>query len=255
MLRVRDKRVHARLKDKRTLCTGGGSGVQVLRWAGLLRSLRRAPRMEGKVTSDEVLKQNGELPRDARVMAQLLKSMGVEEYQPRVLNQLLEFMYRYVSEILQDGLMYAEHAGRQELSVDDVQLAVQARVNSSFTQPPPRELLLELAKEKNSNPLPPYPARLGVLLPPEEHCLIQPTYQIEPKPAPKRTSQPHSHTGRLTDPMKLPCPSLRLSGGRSRSRRMALPSLQALARCQVRRLPGLPLFLIATQRAHLELRR
>ena len=194
MLRVRDKRVHVRLKDKRTLCTGGGSGVQVLRSAGLLQSQRRAPRMEGKVTSDEVLKQNGELPRDARVMAQLLKSMGVEEYQPRVLNQLLEFMYRYVSEILQDGLMYAEHAGRQELSVDDVQLAVQARVNSSFTQPPPRELLLELAKEKNSNPLPPYPARLGVLLPPEEHCLIQPTYQIEPKPAPKRTSQPHSHT-------------------------------------------------------------
>lgn len=139
------------------------------------------------MSSDEVLKQNGELPRDARVMAQLLKSMGVEEYQPRVLNQLLEFMYRYVSEVLQDGLMYAEHAGRQELSVDDVQLAVQARVNSSFTQPPPRELLLELAKEKNSNPLPPYPQRLGVLLPPEEHCLVQPSYQIEPKPAPKRT--------------------------------------------------------------------
>lgn len=209
--------------------------------------------MEGKVSSDEVLKQNGELPRDARVMAQLLKSMGVEEYQPRVLNQLLEFMYRYVSEILQDGLMYAEHAGRQELSVDDVQLAVQARVNSSFTQPPPRELLLELAKEKNSNPLPPYPARLGVLLPPEEHCLIQPTYQIEPKPAPKRTLLPHSRS-QGTDSMKPPCPNLRRWGGRSRSPRMVLPSLQALARYQVRRPPCDPFFLIATQRARLESR-
>lgn len=150
--------------------------------------------MEGKVSTDELLKQNGELPRDARVMAQLLKSMGVDEYQPRVLNQLLEFMYRYVSEVLQDGLMYAEHAGRTELAVEDVQLAVQARVNSSFTQPPPRELLLELAKEKNSNPLPNFPTRLGVLLPPEEHCLVQPTYQIEPKPLAKRTL-PHARLG------------------------------------------------------------
>lgn len=142
--------------------------------------------MEGKVNTDDLLKHNEALPRDAKVMAQLLKSMGVEEYQPRVLNQLLEFMYRYVSEVLHDGLMYAEHAGRSELAIEDVQLAVQARVNSSFTQPPPRELLLELAKEKNSNPLPNFPSRLGVLLPPDEHCLTQPTYQIEPRQAAKR---------------------------------------------------------------------
>ena len=135
--------------------------------------------MEGKVTTDDLLKQGPELPRDARLMGQILKSMGVEEYQPRVINQLLEFMYRYVSEVLQDALLYSEHANRPELTVEDVQLAVQSRVNGSFTQPPPRELLLELAKEKNIVPLPPIPTRLGVLLPPEDYCLTQSTYQIE----------------------------------------------------------------------------
>lgn len=33
-------------------------------------------------------------PRDALVMDQLLRSMGVTRYEPKVINQLLEFMHR-----------------------------------------------------------------------------------------------------------------------------------------------------------------
>jgi hypothetical protein len=33
-----------------------------------------------------------EVPMDAKIVALLLKSMGVEDYEPRVINQLLEFM-------------------------------------------------------------------------------------------------------------------------------------------------------------------
>ena len=36
----------------------------------------------------------GDLPKDAKVIIELLRSMGVENYEPRVVNQLLEFMYR-----------------------------------------------------------------------------------------------------------------------------------------------------------------
>jgi len=50
----------------------------------------------------------------------------------------------------------------------DVRLAIQSRVNFSFTQPPPRELLLELAQKKNNLPLPIIPDKLGVLLPEDE---------------------------------------------------------------------------------------
>lgn len=33
-------------------------------------------------------------PRDAQVMAAILKDMGVQDYEPRCVNQMLEFAYR-----------------------------------------------------------------------------------------------------------------------------------------------------------------
>lgn len=33
-------------------------------------------------------------PRDAQVMAAILKDMGVQDYEPRCINQMLEFAYR-----------------------------------------------------------------------------------------------------------------------------------------------------------------
>lgn len=34
------------------------------------------------------------IPRDAQVIQAILKDMGITEYEPRVVNQLLEFIYR-----------------------------------------------------------------------------------------------------------------------------------------------------------------
>lgn len=50
-------------------------------------------------------------PFTAQCCAQLLASMGVEEYEPRVVNQLLDFMYRYTTDVLLDAEIYSEHAG------------------------------------------------------------------------------------------------------------------------------------------------
>lgn len=33
-------------------------------------------------------------PKDALVMAAILKEMGISEYEPRVINQMLEYTYR-----------------------------------------------------------------------------------------------------------------------------------------------------------------
>ena len=43
------------------------------------------------------------VPKDARVMISILKDMGISDFEPRVVNQLLEFSYRYVSTILEDS--------------------------------------------------------------------------------------------------------------------------------------------------------
>ena len=43
------------------------------------------------------------VPKDARVMISILKDMGISDFEPRVVNQLLKFSYRYVSTILEDS--------------------------------------------------------------------------------------------------------------------------------------------------------
>ncbi|KAL6075727.1 Transcription initiation factor TFIID subunit 9 [Balamuthia mandrillaris] len=112
---------------------------------------------------DSVIKSK-KMPREAKILALILKSMGVDKYEPLVLNQFLEFMHRYVSDVLQDSLVYSEHANKRELDLDDVRLAIQSRVNSSFTQPPPREFQAELAQCKNRTPL-------ALSLPPQSSTL------------------------------------------------------------------------------------
>jgi transcription initiation factor TFIID subunit 9B len=69
----------------------------------------------------------------------------------------------------------------QWLTLENIRLAIQSRVNYSFTQPPPREVLLELAHQKNNTPLRIVPSKFGVVLPPDDYCLTAPTYQVEPR--------------------------------------------------------------------------
>lgn len=123
-------------------------------------------------------------PRDAQSVAAILKAMGVEEYDERVVHQLLELLHRYVSEVLADALEYARHAalgasnGSGELSLADVKLAIEAKVKVSFTQPPPREVLMQLCREKNAVPLPVVEDKAVVALPPEEFQLTAPNYRV-----------------------------------------------------------------------------
>ncbi|KAH8553729.1 transcription initiation factor IID, 31kD subunit-domain-containing protein [Umbelopsis sp. PMI_123] len=126
-------------------------------------------------------------PRDAKIISLLLQSHGVHDFDPKVVHQLLEFAHRYTSDVFQDALVYAEHAGRQDIDLADVQLAVQGRVSHSFTAPPPREFLLELAQEKNKVPLPLIPEKYGIRLPHEKHCLTAINFQVTPNgpPPPK----------------------------------------------------------------------
>ncbi|KAK7291729.1 hypothetical protein RIF29_07104 [Crotalaria pallida] len=118
------------------------------------------------------------MPRDARIVKSLLKSMGVEDYEPRVIHKFLELWYRYVVDVLTDAQVYSEHAAKPAIDCDDVKLAIQSKVNFSFSQPPPREVLLELAQNRNKIPLPKSIAGPGVPLPPDQDTLISPNYQL-----------------------------------------------------------------------------
>ncbi|XP_075395100.1 transcription initiation factor TFIID subunit 9B isoform X1 [Tenrec ecaudatus] len=127
-------------------------------------------------------------PRDALVMAQILKDMGITEYEPRVINQMLEFAFReltehqtarYVTTILDDAKIYSSHAKKPNVDADDVRLAIQCRADQSFTSPPPRDFLLDIARQKNQTPLPLIKPYSGPRLPPDRYCLTAPNYRLK----------------------------------------------------------------------------
>jgi len=120
-----------------------------------------------------------QLPRDAVVMQSLLKEMGVSLHEPRVINQMLDFVYRYVTTVVEEARVYSSYAKKKTIDVDDVKLAVKMVTSKSFTTVPPREMLLDLAKTKNTTPLPLLKSTSGLRLPPDRFCLTQPNYQLE----------------------------------------------------------------------------
>ncbi|KAI9214581.1 hypothetical protein DS838_000531 [Geotrichum bryndzae] len=134
----------------------------------------------------------GDTPRDVRLLHLILASMGVTSYQDRVPLQLMDFAYRFTHGVLQDALLYNDHAhssttttpaglgpAHVPLTTEDIRLAVAARVNYQFKPAPPKELLLELAQEKNRKPLPAVQEQWGVRLPPEKYCLTAKEWDFE----------------------------------------------------------------------------
>ncbi|KAI9101754.1 transcription initiation factor IID, 31kD subunit-domain-containing protein [Phlyctochytrium arcticum] len=119
-----------------------------------------------------------QLPRDAKLVSLILQAMGVEEYEPRVVPQILEFVHRYVLDVLGDAQTYADHASHNHINMDDIRLAIEGRASHSFTTPPGREFLDALAAKRNTVPLPIIPEKFGVRLPPERHTLTGTNFQI-----------------------------------------------------------------------------
>ncbi|KAM7283897.1 transcription initiation factor TFIID subunit 9B [Ixodes scapularis] len=124
-------------------------------------------------------------PKDAQVMGAILKDMGITEYEPRVINQMLEFTYRYVTNILDDARLFSAHAKKRVVDVDDVRLAIQMQADKSFTSPPPRDLLMEIARQKNSTPLPLIKANAGPRLPPDRYSLTACNYRFKSAKKPR----------------------------------------------------------------------
>ncbi|XP_077298260.1 TBP-associated factor 9 [Arctopsyche grandis] len=128
------------------------------------------------------------VPRDAHAIMGMLKELGVTEFDPRVVTQLLEFAHRYVSAVLEDARVFAGHAKKKTVEAEDVRLAAAGHAERAFTAPPPRELLLEVTRGKNLAPLPLIKPHCGLRLPPDRFCLSACNYRLararRPRPAP-----------------------------------------------------------------------
>jgi len=129
------------------------------------------------------------MPKDGQVMVSILRDMGIHDFDPRVVNQMLEFSYRYVTNILEDSRIYSQHARKKAIDIEDVKLAVQMQADQNFTAPPPREVLLDLARTKNAVQLPIIKPAVGIRLPPDRHCLTACNYKLKDKNKPTPSFQ------------------------------------------------------------------
>ena len=87
--------------------------------------------------SGDVLSQS----KDVQTMTSVLKDMGIEEFEPRVVNQLLEFSYRYITNLLEDAKAFSNHAGKKNIDSEDIKMAIKSKVDYSFTTTPPRDVI------------------------------------------------------------------------------------------------------------------
>ncbi|KAJ4982547.1 transcription initiation factor TFIID subunit 9 [Stagonosporopsis vannaccii] len=130
-------------------------------------------------------------PRDARLLHLLLANMGVTAYTERVPLQLLDFAYRYTSGVLSDALAYepavpsslpqAEKKKRdatadEGISLNALRTSVAGRASvmgagaGAVGGGLAKEVLAEIASERNRVALPRVEREFGLRLPPERYC-------------------------------------------------------------------------------------
>ncbi|KAF2435366.1 TFIID-31kDa-domain-containing protein [Tothia fuscella] len=119
-------------------------------------------------------------PRDARLIHLLLAAQGVQSYQERVPLMIMDFAYRYTSGILSDamaltadgyGMPPSGRTAAQEgtVTLSNLRLSIGSRQHYQFQPSLPKEVLLELAQEKNRVTLPKPDREFGIRLPPERY--------------------------------------------------------------------------------------
>ncbi|ALC48753.1 e-y-1 [Drosophila busckii] len=130
----------------------------------------------------------------AATIESMLKEQNIEEHEPRVVNQLVEFTFGYVTSMLDDAKIYAQHAGKQRIELDDVRLAQEQQRRRS--ELPTTEQLAKLAESINAKPLPAIKPHCGQRLPPAHCCLTGVNYKLRaanppPKKMPKSALRTH----------------------------------------------------------------
>ncbi|SCU83774.1 LAMI_0C04610g1_1 [Lachancea mirantina] len=122
------------------------------------------------------------VPRDVRLLHLLLASQNIHQYEDQVPLQLMDFAHRYTRGVLKDAMIYSDYASGEsnaELSVEDIRLAIAARTQYQFKPTAPKELMLQLAAERNKRGLPQVVNMWGTRLPPEKYCLTSKEWKLD----------------------------------------------------------------------------
>ena len=86
----------------------------------------------------------------------------------------------YAAEVLEESRAYAAHAERASISLDDVKLAIAAKLETQFVPPRSAEEMKAYADAVNAEPLPALTNRPGIHVAQDEN-LLSPNYQFFPR--------------------------------------------------------------------------
>ncbi|KAM0687292.1 Transcription initiation factor TFIID subunit 9 [Conglomerata obtusa] len=125
------------------------------------------------------------IPRDAKVISLILRSLGIEECEPKVIIQILEFGYKYTTEVLVDAQTYSEYCDRQMITANDLKLALQTKIGKHFVTPPPRQYMNEIAATVNAKPLVEYESENLMRVPDAKKALFNLDYEVVAKESSK----------------------------------------------------------------------
>lgn len=116
----------------------------------------------------------------------LLSSLKIERYEPGVISVVLEQMHRAAQALLTDGRDAALHAGRDAITVQDLQLVddLAAEDDYSASPLPSREAMFQVARLTNAQPIKLDDGH-GLRLPPKEYRLTNNNFQLVPRGPPR----------------------------------------------------------------------
>jgi len=134
-------------------------------------------------------------PRDARLIHALLTSLGVQSYEERVPQMLMDFAYRYTCGVLAEardltaeapqntsGRGGGAAAGQEgDVSMESLRIAIAAKNHFHIQPRLPKEDLLDLANELNRRQLPVPQREFGLRLPPEKYCSLGVGWGLKPQ--------------------------------------------------------------------------
>ncbi|GMS88225.1 hypothetical protein PENTCL1PPCAC_10400, partial [Pristionchus entomophagus] len=131
---------------------------------------------------------------DVARMEQLLKDAGVQEYEPRVVAQLLEIAHMATRRVLESAKSVSGHCEKQQIDENDVQIALEF-TKILVNQSAERERLIKMAAERNAQPLPAIRHNFGLKLPNDRFCLLQPNVEWRAEKRPEDEERPGGSGG------------------------------------------------------------
>ncbi|CAJ0945801.1 unnamed protein product, partial [Mesorhabditis belari] len=102
----------------------------------------------------------------------LLRELGVEEYDPRVVDMLLDIAYQTATEMLLTARAVSSNCGKSAIDATDVRIA-SGFLGYNKVDSPSREQTTQIAANTNTTPLPQIKHSCGLKLPNDRFCLLQ----------------------------------------------------------------------------------